>query len=66
MQGKQISDEEILAHAKALKEYCAQRDNNDDVCEGCPFHFYRDTRGQCVLNDGLYPNEWYKPNNKDN
>lgn len=62
----QTSDEEILAHAKALKEYCAQRDNSDDVCEGCPFHFYRGTNGQCILNDGLYPNEWYKPNKENN
>lgn len=59
-----IPIEDILGHAKAIKEYCQQRDNIDDCCEGCPFHDYLGTKGICVLNYGLYPNEWYKPNNE--
>lgn len=56
-----MTDEQAIEHAKALKEYCSDRDNLDECCEGCPFHFYLGTRGICVLNYGLYPNEWFKP-----
>lgn len=56
-----MTDEQALEHAKALKEYCSDRDNLDECCEGCPFHFYLGTRGICVMNYGLYPNEWFEP-----
>ena len=56
-----MTKEEALEHAKALKEFCEDRDNLDEPCEDCPFHFYGGLVGICVLNHGLYPNEWYKP-----
>lgn len=61
---KAVPIEDILGHAKAIKEYCQQRDNIDDCCERCPFHDYLGTKGICVLNYGLYPNEWYEPYNE--
>ena len=57
-----MTDSEVLEHAKAIKEYCQQRDKLDDCCDGCPFLFFLGTKGICVLNYGLYPNEWYWPN----
>lgn len=56
-----MTDEEIMEHAKAIKKYCEERDNREDCCEDCPFHFYLGTSGRCVLNYGLYPNEWFNP-----
>ena len=52
---------EALEHAKALREFCRDRDNLDEPCEDCPFHFYDGFAGFCVFNYGLYPNEWFKP-----
>lgn len=57
-----LKDDDILAHAKAIKEYCSQQDALDEPCENCPFHFYRGYNGQCILNNGLYPNEWHFSN----
>ena len=56
-----MTREEALDHARMLKEFCRDRDNLDEPCEDCPFHFYGGLTGICVLNHGLYPNEWYKP-----
>lgn len=55
-----MNNAELLEHAKAIKEYCKQKEN--EPCDGCPFHFYLKYTGICVLNYGLYPNEWYDPN----
>ena len=32
-----------------------------EPCEDCPFHLYDGFAGFCVLNYGLYPNEWFMP-----
>lgn len=56
-----MTDNEVLEHAQAIKQYCTDRDRLDDPCENCPFHFYRGIVGICVLNNDLYPNEWYNP-----
>lgn len=59
--GEKMTREEVWEHAKMLKEFCRDRDNLDDPCEDCPFHFYDGFAGFCVLNYGLYPNEWFEP-----
>ena len=56
-----MTREEAEEHAKMLKEFCRDRDNLDEPCEDCPFHFYDGFAGFCVFNYGLYPNEWFKP-----
>ena len=56
-----MTREEAEKHAKGLKEFCRDRDNLDEPCEDCPFHFYDGFAGVCVFNYGLYPSEWFKP-----
>ena len=56
-----IPSAEPTYHAKMLREFCRDRDNLDEPCEDCPFHFYDGFAGFCVFNYGLYPNEWFKP-----
>lgn len=53
-----MSDNELWEHVEAIKTYC---DTFTDGCDDCIFHYYRGYEGICVLNDGLYPNEWFKP-----
>lgn len=59
--GGNMTREEAEEHAKMLKEFCEDRDNLDEPCEDCPFHFYDGSAGICVFNYGLYPNEWFNP-----
>ena len=61
----ELPSADIMECARAIKEYCRDRDNLDEPCEGCPFHFYDGFAGFCVLNYGLYPNEWYKPEGEE-
>ena len=56
-----MTDQEALEHAKALKEFCRGKDMLDEPCVDCPFHLMDGWAGFCVLNYGLYPNEWFKP-----
>ena len=56
---------DIMECARAIKDYCRNRDSLDEPCEGCPFHFYDGFAGFCVINYGLYPNEWYKTDKRD-
>lgn len=56
-----MTREEAEEHAKKLKEFCRDRDNLDEPCEDCPFHFYDGFKGVCIFNYGLYPSEWFKP-----
>lgn len=57
-----LTEPNLVEHAKAIKDYCRQRDNIDDCCEDCQFHFYDGYKGKCIFNYGLYPNEWFNPN----
>ena len=56
-----MTDNEALEHAKAIRDFCRDKDSLDEPCEGCLFHFYDGFAGFCVFNYGLYPNEWFKP-----
>ena len=60
-----IPSADIMECARAIKDYCRDRDNLDEPCEDCPFHFYDGFAGFCVLNYGLYPNEWFKPDKRN-
>ena len=60
--GTPLTESDLVEHAKAIKDYCRQRDNLDDCCEDCQFHFYDGYKGKCIFNYGLYPNEWFNPN----
>lgn len=58
-----IPSADIMECARAIKEYCRDRDNLDEPCEGCPFHFCLGYRGYCCFEFGRdnYPSEWNLP-----
>ena len=53
----------VLEHARAIKEYCRDRDNLDEPCEGCPFHFYMGYKGHCRFKS--FPSEWNLPEGEE-
>ena len=50
---------DIMECARAIKEYCRDRDNLDEPCEDCPFHFYMGYKGHCRFKS--FPSEWDLP-----
>ena len=54
-----IPSADILDHARAIKEYCKAREENEEGCDGCPFHFYLGFRGCCIFR--FYPCYWNLP-----
>lgn len=55
----EIPSADIMECARAIKEYCRDRDNLDEPCEGCPFHFYMGYKGHCRFKS--FPSEWKLP-----
>ena len=53
------SSTDIMECARAIKEYCRDRNSLDEPCEGCPFHFYVGYRGYCRFES--LPAEWDLP-----
>lgn len=50
---------DIMECARKIKEYCRDRDNLDEPCEDCPFHFYMGYKGHCRFKS--FPSEWDLP-----
>ena len=55
----EIPSADIMECARAIKEYCRDRDNLDEPCEDCPFHFYMGYKGHCRFKS--FPSEWNLP-----
>ena len=55
----EIPSVDIMECARAIKEYCRDRDNLDEPCEDCPFHFYMGYKGHCRFKS--FPSEWNLP-----
>ena len=55
----EIPSVDIMECARTIKEYCRDRDNLDEPCEGCPFHFYMGYKGHCRFKS--FPSEWDLP-----
>lgn len=56
---KSAPSADIMECARAIKDYCRDRDNLDEPCEDCPFHFYMGYRGHCRFKS--FPSEWNLP-----
>ena len=54
-----IPSTDIMECARAIKEYCRDRDNLDEPCEDCAFHFYMGYKGHCRFKS--FPSEWNLP-----
>ena len=58
-----IPSADIMECARAIKEYCRDRDNLDEPCEDCPFHFYMGYKGHCRFKS--FPSEWNLPEGRN-